>query len=87
MLERNFEPGGRVVSYAKDADTIMAIATDLGVALPGFTPVAAAFDRLLAAVAGELDHSALILLLEGNGELMAVPDPGTDHGEGSPAQP
>jgi 2-hydroxy-3-oxopropionate reductase len=64
MLARDFEPGARVTIHAKDAAIIIETADSLGVPLPGFTPVAAAFGRLIAAGAGDLDHSALILLLE-----------------------
>jgi 2-hydroxy-3-oxopropionate reductase len=69
MLERDFEPGGRVATHVKDAKIILDIADSLGIDLPGFTPVANAFDRLAAAGGANLDHSALILLLEGNTEL------------------
>jgi 2-hydroxy-3-oxopropionate reductase len=71
MLERDFEPGGRVATHVKDAKIILGIADSLGIDLPGFTPVATAFDRLAAAGGANLDHSALILLLEGNTELKA----------------
>jgi 3-hydroxyisobutyrate dehydrogenase-like beta-hydroxyacid dehydrogenase len=84
MLERDFEPGGRVISHAKDAETIINIAHGLGVALPGFTPVAAAFDRLLAAGAGDLDHSALVLLLEDDPDQLS--QFAADLAEGSPRQ-
>jgi 2-hydroxy-3-oxopropionate reductase len=64
MLERDFEPGARVTIHAKDAATIIETADSLGVPLPGFRPVAAAFEQLIATGAGGLDHSALVLLLE-----------------------
>jgi 2-hydroxy-3-oxopropionate reductase len=64
MLERDFEPGARVTIHAKDAGIIMESADSLGVPLPGFMPVAAAFDQLIATGSGGLDHSALVLLLE-----------------------
>lgn len=64
MLQRDFEPGGRVAIHAKDAAIIIEMADSLGVPLPGFRPVAAAFERLIATGDGGLDHSALVLLLE-----------------------
>ncbi len=64
MLARDFEPGARVTIHAKDAAIVIETADGLGVPLPGFTPVAAAFRRLIAAGARDLDHSALVLLLE-----------------------
>ena len=83
MLNRDFGPGGRVVSHAKDAETILAIASSLGVDVPGFTPVAEAFGRLLAAGAGDLDHSALILLLEGSAGMRALTGAESDATEGA----
>jgi 2-hydroxy-3-oxopropionate reductase len=64
MLEHDFAPGARATIHAKDAAIIIKLADNLGVPLPGFKPVAAAFDRLIATGEGELDHSALVLLLE-----------------------
>lgn len=64
MLEADFAPGGRVVTHAKDARIIRAVAAATGVPIPGFEPVAEAFARLVAEGHGELDHAALITLLE-----------------------
>lgn len=64
MLDGEYTPGGRVALHHKDAHIILALAQELGVDLPGFAPVADAFDHLVAAGRGELDHSALITLLE-----------------------
>jgi len=66
MLEREFTPGGRAGLHAKDARIILGLADELGVDLPGFTPVASAFQQLVDEGHGDLDHSALITLLEGN---------------------
>jgi 2-hydroxy-3-oxopropionate reductase len=64
MLDRDFTPGGRAQLHAKDARIILALADELGVDLPGFTPIAAAFQQLVDEGHGDLDHSALITLLE-----------------------
>ena len=64
MIERDFAPGGRAALHAKDAHIILDTAAELGLDLPSFTVVAAAFDRLVAAGGGDLDHSALITLLD-----------------------
>jgi len=64
MIERDFEPGGRAALHAKDAHIILDTAAGLGLALPAFAAVADAFDRLVAEGGGDLDHSALIMLLE-----------------------
>ena len=64
MIERDFTPGGRAALHAKDAHIILDTAARLGVDLPVFSVVADRFDRLVAAGGGDLDHSALITLLE-----------------------
>jgi 2-hydroxy-3-oxopropionate reductase len=64
MIERDFEPGGRAALHAKDAHIILDTATALGLDLPFFAAVAEAFDRLVANGSGDLDHSALITLLD-----------------------
>ena len=64
MIARDFEPGGRAALHAKDAHIILETATGVGLALPFFSAVAAAFDRLVAEGGGDLDHSALITLLD-----------------------
>jgi 2-hydroxy-3-oxopropionate reductase len=64
MIERDFEPGGRAALHAKDAHIILDTAAGLGLGLPAFAAVADAFDRLVAEGGGDLDHSALITLLE-----------------------
>ncbi len=64
MLEHDFTPGGRSRLHAKDARIVMAVAREAGITLPGFTPVAAAFEELVANGSGDLDHSALVTLLD-----------------------
>lgn len=63
MLDRAFEPGFRVRLHAKDARIIRQAASEVGQALPGFEPVAARLDELVASGGGDLDHSGLITLL------------------------
>jgi 2-hydroxy-3-oxopropionate reductase len=67
MVARDFTPGARAQLHAKDAAIILALADELGVELPGFRPVAVAFQQLVDDGAGDLDHSALITLLEPRG--------------------
>ena len=64
MLERDFTPGGRAALHAKDAHIILDTSAAAGLDLPFFAAVADGFDRLVAAGGGELDHAALITLLE-----------------------
>jgi 2-hydroxy-3-oxopropionate reductase len=63
MIDADYTPGGRVALHAKDARIILEVAARAGLRLPGFEPVAAALERLIAEGGSELDHSALITLL------------------------
>jgi len=63
MLDRTFEPGFRVRLHAKDARIVRQAAADARLDLPGFEPVAGQLDELAASGSGELDHSALFMLL------------------------
>jgi 3-hydroxyisobutyrate dehydrogenase-like beta-hydroxyacid dehydrogenase len=67
MLDRAFAPGGRVDLHAKDARIVLDQARRVGLRLPGFEPVAAALEELVAAGDGGLDHAALITLLNPKG--------------------
>ncbi|MEX0789360.1 MAG: NAD(P)-dependent oxidoreductase [Actinomycetota bacterium] len=65
MLEGDFNPGARTSLHAKDARIVLDTATQSGVPLPGFAPVAASLQRLVDLGDGDLDHSALVTLLGG----------------------
>jgi 2-hydroxy-3-oxopropionate reductase len=64
MLEGNFQPGFRIRLHRKDARIIEETAAAVGAPVPGFAPVADALRRLADAGRGDLDHSALLTLLE-----------------------
>ena len=64
MLARDFVPGGKARLQLKDIDIIRGLAHEVGVPLDGFEAAAARFERLVAAGGGELDHSALVTVLE-----------------------
>lgn len=64
MLDRNFEPGFRARLHLKDARIVEALASEVGVELVGFAPVARRLQLLVDAERGELDHSALITLVD-----------------------
>jgi len=65
MLQGNFQPGFRARLHLKDARIIEALATEVGVELPGFAPVAHRLQQLVDDELGELDHSALFKLVAG----------------------
>ncbi|MBD3288288.1 2-hydroxy-3-oxopropionate reductase [candidate division KSB1 bacterium] len=64
VIDRNFEPGFKVKLHRKDMNIALQTGRDLSVPLHGSAIVAAQMDALLAQGDGELDHSALVLLLE-----------------------
>ena len=65
MLDRSFEPGFRVRLHRKDARIVMDAAREVGASTPSFAVVEGQLERLVDAGGGELDHAALITLLEG----------------------
>jgi 2-hydroxy-3-oxopropionate reductase len=64
MLSRDFTPGGRAALHAKDARIVLDTAATLGLDLPVFAVVADELERLVELGRGDLDHSALVTLLE-----------------------
>jgi 2-hydroxy-3-oxopropionate reductase len=66
MLDRTFEPGFRARLHRKDARIVLQTAGEVGARLPAFEAVARQLDELVASGGGELDHSALFTLLEGD---------------------
>jgi len=64
MLDANYVPGGRVALHRKDARIISRLARKLGVVTPAFDIVADALESLADEGGGDLDHSALVTLIE-----------------------
>jgi len=64
MLGRSFEPGFRVDLHHKDLGIVMAAAREAGVAIPLGAHVTDLVSSLRAQGHGDLDHSALLLLVE-----------------------
>jgi 2-hydroxy-3-oxopropionate reductase len=64
MLDEAFTPGFRARLHLKDARIVSDTARELGVPTPGFTPVEEELQRLVDEGKGDLDHSALITLLQ-----------------------
>jgi len=64
MLARTFEPGFRVDLHHKDLGIVTSAAREAGVAIPLGAHVAQLMGSLRAQGHGELDHSALLLLIE-----------------------
>lgn len=64
MLRRDFAPGGKARYHLKDIATIEELAREAGLDLPGFKVAACQIERLIGAGGADLDHSALITVVE-----------------------
>jgi 2-hydroxy-3-oxopropionate reductase len=64
IVKGEFEPGFKSKFHYKDLNIIMAAARDLQVALPATAIAHELFSALLAAGRGDLDHSAVITIIE-----------------------
>ncbi|MBT4091085.1 MAG: NAD-binding protein [Deltaproteobacteria bacterium] len=65
MLDRNFEPGGRVSIHKKDTEIAMQIAAEIGLYLPGTALTSQLWNAATAQAGGsEWDHSGILKLLE-----------------------
>jgi 3-hydroxyisobutyrate dehydrogenase-like beta-hydroxyacid dehydrogenase len=82
MIARDYTPGGRAAVHLKDLRMAQDLARAAGLALPHLDDVAARYARLVALGHGDLDHSALHLLLSEGGaaeghDLPAAPSKST----------
>ena len=64
MIDGDFRPGGRSALHLKDARIIQGLARALGSPIPAFDVVASALEILVDRGGGDLDHAALVTLLE-----------------------
>jgi 3-hydroxyisobutyrate dehydrogenase-like beta-hydroxyacid dehydrogenase len=64
MVTGTFEPGGRVRIQRKDVDQALALARSLGLDLPASALSLTLWDEMIARGWGDLDHSALVKLIE-----------------------
>lgn len=64
MIQHQFEPGGKAAFHLKDLNIINQIAEQYGVVLPLGTLVRQLFTSLVANGGGNLDHSALLTVIE-----------------------
>ncbi len=63
IIDNNYKPGFKVKLHRKDMNIALQTGRELSVPLPGSALVASQMDAILARGDGELDHSALALLL------------------------
>ena len=64
MLRGDFAPGFRSALHLKDAGIVTETAEELGSPIPSFAVAAAALGTLVATGRGDLDHAALVKVLE-----------------------
>jgi 3-hydroxyisobutyrate dehydrogenase-like beta-hydroxyacid dehydrogenase len=64
MIEGKFAPGGRCTTQRKDLQQALDLARSLSLELPATRLCRDLYDRLIAAGDGDLDHSALVRVLE-----------------------
>ncbi len=69
MIDGDFRPGGRTALHLKDARIIQGLARALGSPVPAFDVVANALQTLVERGGGDLDHAALVTLLEADAEI------------------
>jgi len=66
MTRRHFRPGGKSTTQRKDMEQALDLAAELGLELPATALNLELYDRLIDAGFGDLDHSALIRVLDGD---------------------
>lgn len=64
MMQHDFQPGFRVNLHRKDLGIALASGKEYGVSLPTTAVVSQLFESLAATGGGDLDHSALIKVIE-----------------------
>ncbi|OGP74773.1 MAG: 2-hydroxy-3-oxopropionate reductase [Deltaproteobacteria bacterium RBG_16_49_23] len=64
MIKRTFNPGFRVRLHQKDLNIALQAARSMGLSLPNTATAQELFNALAAQGGSELDHSALVLILE-----------------------
>jgi 2-hydroxy-3-oxopropionate reductase len=64
MIDRTFAPGGKVRTQRKDLFQALQLAQALDLELPATALNMSLYDRLIEAGDGELDHSALVKVIE-----------------------
>lgn len=64
MIDGTFEPGGKVVTQRKDLAQALELAQRMGLELPATQLNRELYDRLIERGGGELDHSALVKVID-----------------------
>lgn len=86
MIDGDFRPGGRTALHLKDAGIIQGLARALGSPIPTFDVVATALRTLVERGGGDLDHAALVTLLEADAGIVVASKTGPASEGGDPAR-
>ena len=74
MLDRNFQPGGKVRSHRKDIEIALSVAREQGICLPGTAMISQLFNALAARGGLDWDHSSMVKALESMSNVEVGPD-------------
>jgi 2-hydroxy-3-oxopropionate reductase len=74
MLERNFQPGGKIRSHRKDINIVLAVAKEMDICLPGTAMVSQLFNAVVAHGGLDWDHSAVVTALESMSDVIVCPE-------------
>jgi 2-hydroxy-3-oxopropionate reductase len=85
MIDGDFRPGGRTALHLKDARIIQGLARALGSPIPTFDVVAIALRTLVEQGSGDLDHAALVTLLEADAGISVASKARRESEGGDPA--
>ena len=64
MIERNFDPGGKVRLHKKDIDIVLEQAKEVGVYMPGAAMISQIWNSLSAMGGLDWDHSSIVKAIE-----------------------
>ncbi len=74
MLDRNFQPGGKVKSHRKDLEIVLSVAKELGICLPGTAMISQLFNAVVTHGGLDWDHAAIVTVLESMSDVKVCPD-------------
>ena len=74
MLDRNFQPGGKIKSHHKDLEIVLSVAKELGICLPGTAMISQLFNAVVAHDGSDWDHAAIVTVLESMSDVEVCPD-------------
>jgi 2-hydroxy-3-oxopropionate reductase len=73
MLDRNFQPGGKIRSHRKDLEIVLSVAKEMGICLPGTAMMSQLFNAVVAHDGSDWDHSAIVTVLESMSDVNVCP--------------